>query len=60
MLAEQGISLAFDQKLSEITGEGIVQSLGLILGLRAYGRGKMKIKKWRTSASGKLQDVTIE
>ena len=60
MLAEQGISLAFDQKLSEITGEGIVQSLGLILGLRAYGRGKMKIKNWRTSASGKLQDVTIE
>ena len=60
MLAEQGISLAFDQKLSKITGEGIVQSLGLILGLRAYGRGKMKIKNWRTSASGKLQDVTIE
>ena len=60
MLAEQGISLAFDQQLSEITGEGIVQSLGLILGLRAYGRGKMKIKNWRTSASGKLQDVTIE
>ena len=60
MLAEQGISLVFDQKLSEITGEGIVQSLGLILGLRAYGRGKMKIKNWRTSASGKLQDVTIE
>lgn len=36
MVAEQGISLLFEQQLTPITMESAIQSLGMILGLRAY------------------------
>ncbi|MFC2495494.1 MAG: hypothetical protein ACFNWZ_04835, partial [Candidatus Absconditicoccaceae bacterium] len=58
-LAEQGISLALDQELSPITVESAIQSLGIVIGLRLYGWGSMKIKNWKEGKHG-LQEITIE
>ncbi|RKW24004.1 hypothetical protein D8B45_02770, partial [Candidatus Gracilibacteria bacterium] len=58
-LAEQGISLTFDQELSPITVESAIQSLGIVIGLRLYGWGSMKIKNWKEGKHG-LEEITVE
>ena len=58
-LAEQGISLALDQELSPITVESAIQSLWIVIGLRLYWWGSMKIKNWKEWKHW-LQEITIE
>ena len=58
-LAEQGISLALDQEPSPITVESAIQSLGIVIGLRLYWWGSMKIKNWKEWKHW-LQEITVE
>ena len=58
-LAEQGISFALDQELSPITVESAIQSLGIVIGLRLYWWGSMKIKNWKEWKHW-LEEITVE
>lgn len=59
MLAEQGIHLISEWEFAPVTWESLIQSLGLILWLRAYGFGKMKISKFKMRKKW-LDQMTVE
>lgn len=59
MITEQTLNLAFDQKFAPITIESAVQSLWMILGLRAFGWAKIKIKAIREWKNG-IQQIVVE
>lgn len=59
MLAEQGIHLISEWEFAPVTWESLIQSLGLILWLRAYGFGKMKISKFKMGKKW-LDQMTVE